>query len=135
VSEDRDEEYGDRLSPPGGPSDDDTAASGAGAEGPGGDGDDGQPVGDAPGTAEPPAGDDADAGGEGGLRNRLRRRLGLGESGWLVVETLALVAPYPLFVWVLLFTDVPELPFLLATAVYSVLATVFGFGTLGEFLE
>ena len=114
------EGYGDRLTPPGAAGED---GAGAGAA----------PDGDLAAGEDPRAASAGDSG--PGRRTRLRRRFGLGEQGWLLVETLALVAPYPLFVWVLLSTDVPELPFLLATVVYSVLATTFGFRTLGEFLD
>lgn len=78
----------------------------------------------------PPGRDEEPPATDGSRRARLRRRLGVTERQWLVIETVLLVLPYPFFVLVLLYTDVPELPFLLLTVAYSLVAIVVGFDTL-----
>lgn len=60
------------------------------------------------------------------LRDRIRDRLGVTPRQWYVVETVLLVLPYPLFVFVYLNFDVAETPFLLVTLGYSLVAMYFG---------
>lgn len=86
--------------------------------------DDGGDVAWTPPTSVGESVSDADSGGFG---DRARRRLGLTERGWFVVETVLLVLPYPLFVLAYLYTPVPEAPFLALTLVYSLFATYVGF--------
>lgn len=61
------------------------------------------------------------------FRDRIRDRLGLGPRQWYILESLLLVAPYPLFVFIYLTFDVNETAFLVATLIYSVIAVYVGF--------
>jgi hypothetical protein len=61
------------------------------------------------------------------LRERLRRRYGFTDRQWYVVETLLLVAPYPVFVLVYLTVPVDETLFLVVTLLYSIAAMYVGF--------
>lgn len=61
------------------------------------------------------------------FRDRIRDRLGVSPQQWYVVETLLLVAPYPLFVLVYFTVPVEETLFLLVTLVYSLIAMYVGF--------
>ena len=60
------------------------------------------------------------------LRERIRQRYGFTDRQWYVIETLLLVAPYPLFVLVYLYVPVDELSFLLVTLLYSLVAMYVG---------
>lgn len=61
------------------------------------------------------------------FRDRLRERLGVTPRQWYLVETLLLVAPYPLFVAVYLAFPVNDTLFVLVTLAYSLFATYVGF--------
>lgn len=61
------------------------------------------------------------------IRERLRRQYGLTDRQWYVVETLLLVAPYPIFVLVYIFVPVDETIFLVITLLYSFVAMYVGF--------
>ncbi|RAW46343.1 hypothetical protein DQW50_04440 [Halorubrum sp. 48-1-W] len=60
------------------------------------------------------------------LRDRLRDRLGVTPRQWYVIETLLLVSPYPVFVFVYVTVDVNETVFLTVTLLYSLVATYVG---------
>lgn len=61
------------------------------------------------------------------FRDRIRDRLGVSPQQWYVIETLLLLAPYPLFVLVYFTLPVEETLFLLVTLVYSLIAMYVGF--------
>lgn len=61
------------------------------------------------------------------LRDRFRERLGVTQRQWFVVESVLLVAPYPLFVLAYLVLDVNETAFLVVTLAYSLAAMYVGF--------
>lgn len=61
------------------------------------------------------------------LRDRFRDRLGLTPQQWYVLESVLLVAPYPLFVLAYLLLDVNETAFLVVTLAYSLAAMYVGF--------
>lgn len=60
-------------------------------------------------------------------RERLRQRYGFTDRQWYVVETLLLVAPYPVFVLVYLTVGVDETLFIVVTLLYSLVAMYVGF--------
>jgi hypothetical protein len=60
------------------------------------------------------------------FRDWVRERLGVSPRRWYVIETVLLVAPYVVFVFVYLTFDVPEVPFLLLTLLYSLIAIYVG---------
>ena len=59
-------------------------------------------------------------------REVVRTRLNLTDRQWYVVETLLLVAPYPLFVVAYLTFPIDETVFLVSTLLYSLFATYVG---------
>lgn len=61
------------------------------------------------------------------LRDRFREALGVTARQWFVIETLLLVAPYPVFVAVYFAFDVDQTLFLLVTLAYSLVAMYVGF--------
>jgi hypothetical protein len=61
------------------------------------------------------------------VSQRMQERFGVSEQRWFVIESFLLFLPYPLFILTYLYLPVPELPFLLLTAAYSVFAIWFGF--------
>ena len=61
---------------------------------------------------------------DGSRRERLRRRFGLTPRQWMVLVSIVLFLPYPLFVYVLFTTSVDETLFLAVTFAYSLFAIV-----------
>ena len=59
-------------------------------------------------------------------REAVRARFDLTDREWYVVETVLLVAPYPLFVFAYLSFPIDETVFLVVTLLYSLFATYVG---------
>lgn len=59
-------------------------------------------------------------------REAVRARLDLTDREWYVVETVLLVAPYPLFVFAYLSFPIDETAFLVVTLLYSLFAMYVG---------
>ena len=107
------EEYADWNRPgAGGAPEDDGPPAGRGG-GPPRDGDDEDW--DAPSTIREPL-----------LRDRLRERVGVSPRQWYAIESVLLAAPYLLFVLLYVTYDIPEIPFLVVTLVYSLVAIYVG---------
>ena len=60
------------------------------------------------------------------LRDRLRERFGVSPRRWYVIESFLLAAPYVVFVALYLTFDIPEIPFLVVTLLYSLFAIYVG---------
>lgn len=60
------------------------------------------------------------------LRDQIRDQLDVTPRQWYVIETLLLVSPYPVFVFIYLMIDINEMAFLMVTLIYSLVATYVG---------
>jgi hypothetical protein len=60
------------------------------------------------------------------LRDRLRERFGVSPRRWYVIESFLLAAPYVVFVALYVAFDLPEIPFLIVTLLYSLVAIYVG---------
>jgi len=60
------------------------------------------------------------------LRDQIRDHLEVTPQQWYVIETLLLVSPYPVFIFIYLTIDINEMAFLIVTLVYSLVATYVG---------
>jgi hypothetical protein len=60
------------------------------------------------------------------LRDRLRERFGVSPRRWYVIESFLLAAPYVVFVALYIAFDLPEVPFLVVTLLYSLVAIYVG---------